>query len=102
MTGNQPPRTAAVIVSADQVTTLLAALNDAADFKRGRADTCADCADQSCATCQWRLQTAAAYDQLAAQVILAAEASGTGQRPPGHAAPASGGPHATADPEAGQ
>ena len=28
---------------------------------------CADCADQSCTTCQWRLQAADAYDQMAAR-----------------------------------
>ena len=60
-----PPGQDAVIVSADQVKTLLAALDDAAEYKRDRAETCADCADQSCTTCQWRLQAAEAYDQLA-------------------------------------
>ena len=43
----------------------LAALDDAAQYKRDRAETCADCADQSCTTCQWRLHAADAYDQLA-------------------------------------
>ena len=65
----------AVIVSAGEVKTLLAALNDAAEYKRDRAETCADCADQSCTTCQWRLHAARDYDQIAAQMLQAAEAS---------------------------
>ena len=97
-----PPDQDAVIVSADQVRTLLAALDDAAESKRDRAETCADCADQSCTTCQWRLQAADAYDQLAGQMIQAAEASAARQRAPGHAAPTSGGLPAAADKEAGQ
>jgi hypothetical protein len=91
MTNNQPPGPAAVIVSASQVKTLLAALDEAAEYKRDRAATCADCADQSCTTCQWRLQAADTYDQMAAQMIQDAETSATRQRASGHA-----------DPEAGQ
>ena len=104
-TAPQPPGPAgqdAVIVSADEVKTLLAALDDAAEYKRDRAETCADCADQSCTTCQWRLQAADAYDQLAGQMTHAAEASAARQRAPGHAAPPSAGPHTAADKEAGQ
>jgi hypothetical protein len=41
----------ALLVSADQVKTLLAALDDAAEYKRERAETCADCAGQSCTSC---------------------------------------------------
>jgi hypothetical protein len=97
-----PPGQDAVLVSAGQVKTLLAALDDAAEYKRDRAETCADCADQSCTTCQWRLQAAEAYDQLADRMIHAAEASAARQRAAGHAASPSAGPHAAADPEAGQ
>src|SRR5580700_3532810 len=64
----QPPGPPAVIVSAGELKTLLAALDEAAEYKRDRAETCADCAGQSCATCQWRLQAADAYDQLAGQM----------------------------------
>ena len=56
-----------------EVRTVLAALDEAADYKRDRAETCADCPDQSCPTCQWRLQDAQTYDQLAAQMLRAAE-----------------------------
>jgi hypothetical protein len=97
-----PPCQDAVIVSADEVKTLLAALDDAAGYKRDRAETCADCAGQSCTTCQWRLQAADTYDQLAGRMIHAAEAAAARQRAPGHAAPPSAGPHAAAGKEAGQ
>jgi hypothetical protein len=102
MTTDQPHGPATLIVPAGQVQTLLAALDEAAEYKRDRAAACTDCADQSCATCQWWLQAAGAYDQTAAQLIAAADASATRQRAPGHAAAASGGPYAAADPEAGQ
>jgi hypothetical protein len=95
----QPP---GVIVSAGEAKTLLAALDEAAEYKRDRAETCADCADQSCTTCQWRLQAADAYDQMAGQVIQAAEASAAQQRAPDHAASARTEPHRAAEPEAGQ
>jgi ferredoxin len=100
MISHQPHRPGAVTVPVDQVRTLLAALGEAAESRRDQAAMCADCADQSCATCHWRLQAADAYDQVAAEMIQAAETSAT-QRVPSHAAPASGGQHA-ADREAGQ
>ena len=92
----------AVILPADQVKTLLAALDDAPEHKRARAETCADCTDQFCTTCQWRMQTAVTYNQLAEQMTRPAEASAI--RPPasGHRAPDTDGPHTAADWEAGQ
>ena len=92
----------AVLVSADEVKILLAALDDAAEYKRDRAETCADCTGQSCTTCQQRLQAADTYDQLAGRMIHAADTSAARQRPPGHAAPPSAGPHTAAGKEAGQ
>ncbi len=103
-TAPQPPGPSgqdAVLVSAAEVKTLLAALDDAADYKRDRAETCADCADQSCTTCHWRLQAADAYDQLASQIIHTAGAAAR-QHAPDHPAPPSVGPHAVADKEAGR
>jgi hypothetical protein len=97
-----PPGQDAVIVSAAEVKTLLAALDDAAEYKRDRAETCADCAGQSCTTCQRRLQAADTYDQMAGRMIHAAEASVTRQQAPGHPAPPSAGPHPAAGKEAGQ
>ena len=93
MTTDQPPGPATVIVSAGQVKTLLAPLDEAAEYKRDRAATCADCTDQPCTTCQWRLHAADAYDHLAAQLTQATDTSATRQHSPGHTA---------ADPEAGQ
>ena len=98
----QLPAPPAAVVSAGQVKILLAALDDAAEYKRDRAGTCPDCAGQSCTTCQWRLHTAGAYDHLAEQMTQAAEAPAARPRVPGHAAPGAGGPHSGADREAGQ
>jgi hypothetical protein len=97
-----PPGPDAVTVPADQVKTLLASLGDAAEYKRDRAASCTDCADRSCTTCQWLLQTADAYGQVAGQMIQAAEAAAARQRAPDHAAPDASGPPAAADREAGQ
>jgi hypothetical protein len=77
----QPPGPPAVIVSAAEVKTLLAALDEAAESKRDRAETCADCAGQSCTSCHWRLQAADAYDQLYDQMTQAAEACTARHRP---------------------
>ncbi len=52
MTRDSHPGTVPDIVSDDQVKILLAALYHAADYKRERAETCADCGDQSCITCR--------------------------------------------------
>lgn len=98
----QPPDRPAVIVSIGQIKTLLAALDEAADYKRDRAEACADCADQSCTTCQRRLQAADTYDHMAAQLIQAAETSAIRHAAPSQAAPARSGADPTADPEAGQ
>jgi hypothetical protein len=95
----------AVILSAAEVRTVLFALDEAADDKRDRAGTCADCADQSCPACQWRLQGAQAYDHLAAQMTQAAEAdrAAAGRQPtPGSAHPARSHPQTAAGKEAGQ
>ena len=93
----------AVIVPASELTTVLAALDIAADCKRDRAEMCADCPDQSCPACQTRLHDARAYDQMAGRMLQAA-----GSRPgrPPRAGPSPAGPprqssHA-ADKEAGQ
>jgi len=93
MTSRQPADPGAVMVSAGQVKLLLAALDDAAEYKRDRAATCGDCGEQPCTTCQWRLHAADAYDHLAGQMIQATDTSATRQRASGYAA---------ADPEAGQ
>jgi hypothetical protein len=94
-----PPGQDAVIISASERRTIIAALEEASLYKRGRAETCADCADQSCGTCQWRLQAAETYDTLAAQLTQTAEATRaatvSGPEPASQIGPAT-------DPEAGQ
>ena len=94
-----PAGPGAVLVPAGQVKSLLAALDIAADHHRERADLCADCADQSCPTCEWRLQDAQAYDHLSAQLDQAAEASAAATA--SHPEPAAQ-PQPSADREAGQ
>jgi hypothetical protein len=68
-------RAETVTISADEKQLILAALDEAGDNKRDRAANCTDCADQSCGTCQYRLQIADAYDHLAAQLLDAKETS---------------------------
>ena len=74
---SRPAKTAvdAVIVPASELKTVLAALDIAADYKRDRAEMCTDCPDQSCPACQTRLHDAQAYDQMADQMLQAAEAA---------------------------
>jgi hypothetical protein len=48
--------------------TILSALDEASDYKRNRAAGCADCADQSCGTCQHCLDAALAYESLATRL----------------------------------
>jgi len=94
----------AVILPASQAGIIAAALDEAAEYKRDRAETCADCADQSCPTCQWRLRGAETYGHLATQMLQAAQASrAAGSQPtPGSACPALRQPEAAAGREAGQ
>jgi hypothetical protein len=82
-----------VLVPPGEVKPLLAALDIAADYMRDRAELCADCADQSCPTCETRLQDAQTYDHLHAQLSQQAEAAAS------HPEPAS---QPAADREAGQ
>ena len=93
----------AVILPSADVSTVFAALDIAADYKRDRAAACADCADQTCLTCQSRLRDAQAYDRLADRILHAAEPStAAGQPSPDRAEPARSQPEATPDREAGQ
>jgi hypothetical protein len=55
--------------------TILAALDEASDYKRDRAEYCADCADQSCGACQHRLDAARSYESLAARLMRAMESA---------------------------
>ena len=77
--------------------TILAALDEASDYKRDRAESCADCADQTCGTCQYRLEAARAYESLAARLMRAMESSAADKRSP---QPADGALRHRAQPEA--
>jgi hypothetical protein len=63
----------AALPAAD-ASTIFAALDEAADYKRDRAATCPDCTDQSCGTCVYRLHAAQAYDDAAARLQRARNA----------------------------
>ena len=93
----QPPRPPqnTVPVPVGEVKNLLIALDVAADYNRDRAELCADCADQSCPTCELRLREAQAYDRLYVQLDQQADASATTR----HLEPAA---QPAADREAGQ
>jgi hypothetical protein len=93
----EPTRRDAVTVPPGEVKTLISALIIAADYKRDRAGMCADCADQSCPTCEWRLRDAQAYDRAHVQLLQATEASASAAA--SHPEPAT---QPAADREAGQ
>jgi len=63
----------AVILTDAEVSTVVAALDIAADYKRDRAAACTTCADQTCPACQSRLRDAGAYDQMATQMLHTAQ-----------------------------
>ena len=92
-------------ITAVGMPTILSALDEASDYKRDRAAGCADCADQTCGTCQHRLDAARAYEGLATRLQHAIDGvtpewrsrqAATG--PPGKRIQ----PQATQDREAGQ
>jgi hypothetical protein len=72
----------AVVLTGADARTVVAALDLAADYKRDRAETCADCTDQSCLTCQFRLREAQSYDRMAAQLLRAPHAAKASQPEP--------------------
>jgi hypothetical protein len=78
-TAPQPPGHGAAVLSASQIKTVVAALDEASLYKRDRVERCADCTDQSCGTCQWRLQAAESYDTLAAHLLERTDASRAAQ-----------------------
>jgi hypothetical protein len=61
---------------------ILAALDEASDYKRDRAGSCTDCADQTCGTCQYRLEAARGYESFAARLMRAMENSAADKRSP--------------------
>jgi hypothetical protein len=94
----------AVVVSAAEARTIMAALDVASDYKRDRTGACAECADQSCLSCQTRIRDADAYDRVTAQLLeTAATSRSAAASPPepDRTSDTSAQPHAT-DKEAGQ
>jgi hypothetical protein len=77
--------------------TILAALDEASGYRRDRAEGCADCADQSCGTCQQRLDAARGYESLAARLMRAMERDAIEEPSP---QPADNTPRNRAPPEA--
>ena len=65
----------AVTLTRADASTVFAALDIAADYKRYRVEMCPDCPDQSCPTCQTHLRDARAFDQMADRMLQAAEAA---------------------------
>jgi hypothetical protein len=63
-----------IVLAGGDVGIVVVALDIASDYLRDRTELCADCADQSCPTCESRLRDAQAYDRVAAQIDQAAEA----------------------------
>ena len=92
-------------IAAAGMPAVLAALDEASEYKRDRAAGCADCADQSCGTCQHRLDTARAYDSLATRLQHAIDGVHPDRPSPQPAAGQPGNriqPQATPEREAGQ
>jgi hypothetical protein len=90
----------AVILTHAEVSTVFAALDIAADYKRDRAEMCSDCPDQSCPSCQARLHDARAFDQMANRMLQSAEAAPATHHAQTHASPSQ--TDLVADKEAGQ
>ena len=92
-------------IAGTRMPVILSALDEASDYKRDRAAACSDCADQSCGTCQHRLDAARAYETLATRLQHAIDGI-TPDRPPRQAATDSPGkraqPQAVPEREAGQ
>ena len=68
---DQPGRAAAsnaAAIAGAGMPVILSALDEASDYKRDRAAACPDCADQTCGTCQHRLDAARAYEGLASRL----------------------------------
>jgi len=96
------PDTDALVLTGTDISTVLAALDLAAEYKRDLAETCADCADRSCPSCQYRLQHAQDYDRLASRIYADPEPAGRSQPEPDHPGASPSGTGPAADREAGQ
>jgi hypothetical protein len=96
------PDSGALVLTGADISTVLASLDLAAEYKRDLAETCADCADQSCPSCQYRLKDAQSYDRLANRIYDSPEPAGRAQPEPDRPEASPGGAGPTTDREAGQ
>jgi hypothetical protein len=95
------PDTDALVLTGGDISTVLAALDLAAEYKRDLAETCADCSDRSCSSCQYRLKHAQGYDRLASRIYDGPEPAGRAQPEPDQPGASLGGTGPAADREAG-
>jgi hypothetical protein len=101
----QAPTPRAEAIAGAGMHTILMALDEAADYKRGRAECCADCADQSCGLCQHRLHAVRTYETLAVRLLRAMDAAPPEKPPPRVVASRASGriqPESAPEREAGQ
>jgi hypothetical protein len=89
------------VLTGTDLSAAFAALDLAAEYKRDLIETCPDCADRSCGTCQTRVRDAEAFDRLADRILQRQLAA----RPADHSQPEPGGPAGSpgrADPDIGK
>jgi hypothetical protein len=96
------PDSDAVVLTGADISTVLSALDLAAEYKRDLAEVCADCADRSCPSCQYRLKHAQGYDRLATWIYDGPEPADRAQPEPDRPDAPSRGTDPTADREAGR
>lgn len=66
----RPAEPDTLVLTGVDIGTAFTAFDLAAEYKRDRAETCADCTNQSCETCRTRLRDAETYDRLADRIML--------------------------------
>jgi hypothetical protein len=97
-TDREPPVPDSLVLAGDDLSAAFAALDLAAEYKRDLIQTCPDCPDRSCETCQVRDRDAEAFDRLADRILRRQLAA----RPADHSSPEPGGPPGRNDPAAGK
>lgn len=96
------PDSDAVVLTGADISTILIALGLAAEYKRDLSEVCADCAGQSCPTCQHRLEDARVYDRLADRIYNGPGPAGRPQPEPYRPGTSLRGTDPAVDKEAGQ
>jgi hypothetical protein len=94
----EAPGPDSLTLAGDDLNAAFAALDLAAEYKRDLIQTCPDCADRSCETCQVRDRDAEAFDRLADRILQRQLAA----RPADHSPPEPGDPSGRNDPAAGK